>query len=215
MDSKYHIELVEKALADYFSSEALKVIIKSNLNQDSIFGQFGHNEFHFDNNAIIEGTRYINSQRIKVYNYLLINLPGKAWKAFGCLLHAAHDFYAHTNYIDLLKIKNNTEIFSIDNLDFLDDEILSHFFLYSHTAYFPLDYLISAIPFTGKYLTKYLPENSHAKMNLDSPSSGDNFQWAFMAALCRTKHEYSLIEKFLLTKDRSLLALFTDKEFIE
>lgn len=212
MNAKYHIELIFRSIGNYFSAKALKIITKSNLRQDSIFGQIGHDEFHFDNNAIIEGNRYIDQQRVIIYNSLLINKPIKAWKAFGCLLHAAQDFYAHTNYVDLWKTKQDNEFKDKENLNFLDIEILSHPFLYSHTPYFPLDYIISAIPGTGKLLTKYLPDNSHAKMNLDSPDSGDDFHLAFSAAFGRTKHEYSVIKNFLTLKDNALLDLFNDKK---
>lgn len=211
MNAQHHIKLINNALKQYFSPVALKVIIKSNLRQDSVFGQIGHNEYHFDNNAIDEGNRFIKSQRVKIYTYLIINKPKKAWQAFGRLLHAAQDFYAHTNYVNLWQNKQNNKLLLKENLNYLDNEILDHPFLYSHTPYFPLDYIISAIPSTGKYLTKYLPKNSHAKMNLDSPASGEDFEWAFLAALGRTEYEYSVIRNFLITKDSSLLDLFNDK----
>ncbi|HQV63388.1 MAG TPA: hypothetical protein PKV19_05255, partial [Anaerolineales bacterium] len=58
-----HEEMTREALGEHFSPRALEIIIAANRKQDAIRGQIGHDEFHFDNNAIEKGLRYINEQR--------------------------------------------------------------------------------------------------------------------------------------------------------
>src|SRR5574338_277928 len=101
MISKYHIEMTTNTLASHFSERALEVIIAANIKQDSLRNQFGHDEIHYDNNAIETGDRYINEQRGLVIAALLSSGILGAWAAFGRMLHTAQDFYAHTNYITL------------------------------------------------------------------------------------------------------------------
>ena len=52
MLTTFHVEITQLALNDKFSSRALEAIIAANLYQDRVRGQIGHDEYHFDNNAI-------------------------------------------------------------------------------------------------------------------------------------------------------------------
>src|SRR4026207_1482212 len=101
MLTKYHMEILSDALADCFSSRALSAISKANVNQDRLSGLFGHDEFHFDNNAFEKSYAYIEEQREVAITSLQSNDAASAWAAFGRLTHTAQDFYAHSNYIDL------------------------------------------------------------------------------------------------------------------
>src|SRR4026208_738308 len=101
MLTKYHIEILSDALADCFSSRALSAISKANVNQDSLSGQFGHDEFHFDNNAFEKSYAYIEKQRALTVSSLQKADADSAWAAFGRFLHTAQDFYAHSNYVTL------------------------------------------------------------------------------------------------------------------
>ncbi|MHB8778178.1 MAG: hypothetical protein ACYC6R_10505 [Anaerolineales bacterium] len=96
-----HEEMMRETLSRHFSPRALEVIIAANLKQDAWNGQIGHDEYHFDNNAIDKGNRYVIEQRGCVIASL--HTPGllSAWAAFGRLLHTAQDFYSHTNYISM------------------------------------------------------------------------------------------------------------------
>ena len=78
-----HEEMTREALNSRVSPRALEVIIAANRKQDALSGQIGHNEFHFDNNAVDEGHRYINEQRGFVIASLLSPGVLSAWIAFG------------------------------------------------------------------------------------------------------------------------------------
>src|SRR5688572_30267446 len=95
----HHTEMMHEALGTRVSPRALEVMIAANLKQDSPAGMFGHDEYHFDNNAFDKSNRYIKEQRGYVMDGLLS--PGRlsAWIAFGKLTHAVQDFYSHTNYV--------------------------------------------------------------------------------------------------------------------
>ena len=54
------------AIRSYYVS----VIIQANVDQDRITGQFGHDEFHFDNNAFEKTYAYIEEQRALVVSSL-------------------------------------------------------------------------------------------------------------------------------------------------
>jgi len=102
-----HEEMTREALSPRISPRALEIVIAANLKQDSWRGMTGHDEYHFDNNSIEKGNRYIIEQRGFVIATLLSSGIISAWIAFGRLLHAAQDFYAHTNYISMWLDQHN------------------------------------------------------------------------------------------------------------
>ena len=101
MLQKYHVEILQQALDGTFSPAALAKITAANLYQDRISAQFGHDEYHFDNNAFEKSHAYIEEQRALVISSLQREDNASAWSAFGRLTHTVQDFYAHSNYIDL------------------------------------------------------------------------------------------------------------------
>lgn len=209
MLSQYHIEMTREALGENFSEQALQIITKANINQDRFWGQFGHDEFHFDNNAIDKGNRYINEQR----GYILATFIGTgvstvaAWSAFGRLLHSAQDFYAHSNYVTLWLDAQNGTPHSSGEIDPLKKDILQSPSLHSGKVYLPMDAIYFIKPLRS-FALKFLPKDSHGWMNLDSPEQGFKFDYAISAAVKRTKHEFELLQK-LLTPE--MLAKFMDK----
>jgi hypothetical protein len=78
--------------------------------------------------------------------------------------------------------------------------------LRSGKIYFPLDVLYF-IPFMRNFSLKFLPADSHGKMNLDSPQQGPRFEYARAAAVKRTKYEFDLLKKIL---PQEMFAKFTD-----
>jgi hypothetical protein len=98
---KIHADITKLSLHEHFSTVALQKIIASNLYQDRLLAQIGHDEFHFDNNAFEKSYAYIEEQRALIISSLHANDVNASWSAFGRLTHAAQDFYAHSNYIDL------------------------------------------------------------------------------------------------------------------
>jgi len=202
-----HEEMTREALAPHFSARALEIIIAANRKQDSLRNQIGHDEIHFDNNAIDKGYRYINEQR----GYVLATLMGQgilsAWIAFGRLLHAAQDFYSHTNYISIWLAQHEGTPPPPLEIDPVQKDILRSPSLHSGKIYFPMDALYF-VPFLREFSLKLLPNDSHGKMNLDSPQQGANFAYARAAAVKRTQHELSILQK-LLTPD--MFTRFVDK----
>ena len=202
-----HEEMTREALAPHFSARALEIIIAANRKQDSLRNQIGHDEIHFDNNAIEKGHRYINEQR----GYVLATLMGQgiltAWIAFGRLLHTAQDFYSHTNYISIWLSQHEGTPPPPLEIDPVQKDILRSPSLHSGKIYLPMDALYF-VPFLREFSLKLLPENSHGKMNLDSPQQGPNFAYARAAAVKRTQYEFGILQK-LLTPD--MFARFVDK----
>ncbi len=201
-----HEEMTREALGSCFSPRALEVIIAANRKQDALPGQIGHDEFHFDNNAIEKGFRYINEQRGFVIATLLS--PGilSAWIAFGRLTHTAQDFYSHTNYIALWCDQFNGTAPTPPEVDPVQKSLLRSPSLRSGKIYLPLDALYF-VPFMRNVALKFLPADSHGKMNLDSPAQGPRFEYARAAAVKRTQYEFDLLKK-LLTPE--MFARFTD-----
>jgi len=48
-----------------------------------------------------------------------------------------------------------------------------------------------------KLAMPFLPRDSHAWMNLDSPEHNPQFEYARVAAVKRTQHELDILEKLL------------------
>ncbi len=206
MLTQYHIEMTREALGSHFSERALQIMTTANINQDRLAGQFGHDEFHFDNNAFDKGNRYINEQRGYVIASML--LPASPdWFAFGRLLHSAQDFYAHSNYVTLwLDSKNGTPHTPLE-IDPLQKDLLRSPNLRSGKIYFPMDVIYFIKPLRS-FALKLLPKDSHGWMNLDSPAQGFKFEYAIRAAVKRTKHEFELLQKML---SKEMFAKFLDK----
>jgi hypothetical protein len=53
------------------------------------------------------------------------------------------------------------------------------------------------VPFLRRAALAFLPDDSHGKMNLDSPQQGPRFEYARAAAVKRTAYELDLLEKLL------------------
>ena len=208
MLTKYHIEILSDALADCFSSRALAAISKANVNQDRLSGLFGHDEFHFDNNAFEKSYAYIEEQRALIVSSLETNQAASAWAAFGRLTHTAHDFYAHSNYITLwLSRLNGKTSLAPSEVDPVDLTLLNSSDLRSAKLYYPLDLLYFIPPFRSFVLSR-IPRDSHAWMNLDSPEQGFKFDYAMQAAIKRTKIEF---DKTTLDFSEEMCRLFLDR----
>jgi hypothetical protein len=199
--------MLNESLQGIVSERALKTITAANINQDRLAGQFGHDEFHFDNNAFLKGNRYINDQRAVVLSALMMNNAPAAWAAFGRLTHSAQDFYAHSNYITLWldQYKDATPP-APSEVDALQKDLMQSPDLRSGKAYWPFEVLYFIRPLRG-FSLKILPYDSHAWMNLDSEEQGPKFAYAYAAAVKRTLHEVKIL-KALLTEE--LFAKFVD-----
>jgi hypothetical protein len=201
----YHRIITEQSLGTHFSKQALKVVIAANLGQDHWFrGQIGHPEYHFDENKFVESDAYMENNRAAIRPSLEAGNFLVAQKAFGRLLHAAQDFYAHSNYIKrwLDRFPDNRQPLP-EEIAFLDRNLLKDPLLRSGKIYWPLEPL-SWIPWIGRWFNRFLPHDSHAWMNLDSPSQGPCFDYAFAAAIKRTSYEFEMTVDGLSPKSYGL-----------
>ncbi len=204
-----HKEMILAALGDQFSARALERISAANVYQDRMRGQIGHAEYHFDDNAFEQSYAYIEEQRALTISALMANDVFSAWSAFGRLTHTAQDFYSHSNYIDLWLSrypKGEGAFPPPPEIDPVDPDLLYTRALHSGKIYL-LDYLTFIHPLRPLILP-WLPGNSHGKMNLDYPERGPKFQYAFQAAVKRTRIEFEKTTKDL---PEDLFGLFVDK----
>lgn len=208
MLTQYHIEIMVSALGTRFSPRALAAIINGNIYQDRIAAQFGHDEFHFDNNAFAHAYAYIEEQRALTSASLNRHDVQAAWAAFGRMTHTLQDFYAHSNYITLwVERFAGRSLPPSSEVDPLDPSLLNHPNLHSGRTYYPFE-ILYFMPGARKFSLRILPQDSHAWMNLDTPEQGYKFDYAMQAAIKRTVIEY---EKTTFDFSDGLCKLFLDK----
>jgi hypothetical protein len=202
---RVHAEVTRRALSQLFGPHALDAIVAANVLVDAPWNQLRRDELHFDNNSFDRSRAYIAEQRELIAPALARGRTTSAWRAFGRLAHTAQDFYAHTNYVDLwLACQPNAMVPAPAEIDPLDDAVIENPSLRSGKAYLPWG-LLSFVPGLRKMVLPLLPPDSHAHMNLDSSASGPLFEYAFHAAIERTRREYDAIRRQL---SESLLARF-------
>jgi hypothetical protein len=201
-----HEEMTREALSARVSPRALEIIIAANRKVDALSNQIGHDEYHFDNNAIDKGHQYIKEQRGFVLAALLSPGVLSAWIAFGRLTHTAQDFYAHTNYVSMWLDQHPGTPPAPPEIDPVQKSLIESPKIRSGKIYFPMDALYF-VPFLRKFSLILLPHDSHGKMNLDSPKQGPHFAYARAAAVKRTQYEFEILEKILTPE---MFAKFTD-----
>ena len=210
---QYHKTITHKALDKRFSLGAMDVILAANLKQDNLLtGQIGHDEYHYDNNAIAESDCYIEEQRTLTLSALQNDDPLAAWVAFGRLVHTAQDFYAHSNYVDLWLSRftdNGRTPPPPAEIAPLMDELVCSPELHSGKLYYPWE-IFAFIPLVKRFVIPLLPQDSHAHMHLDSPARGERFAYAFEAAVARTRYE---LDKTVAGLSSRQEALFSSLEF--
>ncbi len=208
MLKRVHVRMMQQAVADQFSTRALAVILRANLDMDSIPNLIGHDEYHFDDNGFEQARAFIEDQRSRIRPALERRDTPAAWEAFGRLTHTAQDFYSHSNYVDLwLACQPNGMVPAASEIDPLDDALVDNPSLRSGQVYFPWGFL-SFVPGINKLVMPLLPPDSHAWMNLDSEARGPMFEDAFHAAVKRTRIEFDTVMKSL---PGELQQVFTDR----
>jgi len=208
MLTQYHIEIMLDSLAGQFSARALSAIATANIYQDRLRGQFGHDEYHFDNNAFEKSYAYIEEQRALTIVSLQKNDAPSAWSAFGRLTHSAQDFYAHSNYITMwLSRFDGRSPPTPPEVDPVDLTLINSPSLRSGKVYYPLEILYFVRRLRPLSL-RLLPRDSHAWMNLDSPEQGFKFHYAMQAAIKRTVIEF---DKTTVGFSDEMRRLFLDK----
>ncbi|MGB7873218.1 MAG: hypothetical protein WBL25_02455 [Anaerolineales bacterium] len=207
---QYHKSITRKALGEHLSPRVLEAILAANIKQDDLLqGQIGHDEYHYDNNAITKSDLYLEEQRTLTLLALQNdNLP-TAWAAFGRLIHTAQDFYAHTNYVDLWLARFNGQTPPPPpEIAPLMDELTHSPDLRSGVLYYPWE-VLAFIPVVKRFVIPLLPKDSHAHMQLDSPARGKKFAYAFEAGVKRTTVE---LEKTLADLPEGQVHTFLDNK---
>lgn len=202
-----HVQITRAAVEGLFSETALRAILEANVRVDAPWNQLGHDELHFDNNAFDASYVFLERQRGMIEPALRTGEPKKAWRAFGRLVHTAQDFYAHSNYVDLwLACQPNGMVPAPGEIDPSDDSLVASPSLRSGKSYAPFG-LLALVPGLDHLVAPLLPADSHAHMNLDSAKSGPQFEYAFQAAIKRTRQEFHEVVRPMRGE---LVALFTD-----
>jgi hypothetical protein len=210
METKYHIEITKRALGRYFSTEALETIITANIKQDRLAFMIGHDYIHFDGNSFTEGFRYIASQEAQVLFHLERSQYEQARTAFGCILHSWQDFYSHSNYVDLWL--NRHPGVQPEEIVHADPIIFHHPELRSGKNYGVIEFF-SMIPILTGLITPFMPADSHAKMNKDSPKAGSGFEYAYWGACKATFAAYENVMRLVhdMGFTETIGIRFTDK----
>ncbi len=208
---QYHKSMTHKALSTHFSLHALDAILAANIRQDDLLtGQIGHDEYHYDNNAIAKSDRYLEEQRVLTVTALQNYDQPSAWAAFGRLIHTAQDFYAHSNYVDLwLANVDGQSPPHPPEIAPLINELIHSPDLRSGKLYYPLE-VLSFVPFVKRFVIPLLPKDSHAHMHIDSPKRGERFEYAFEAAVKRTMVEFEITKANLSS---SQISLFCEQSY--
>jgi len=202
MKEQYHREITLQALRSYFQDAAMETIITANLNQDSLQYQIGHDYFHYDSNSFAAGDAFCKELRKSVISSMQRAEVLHARKSLGRLAHTVQDFYAHSNYV-LLWLKNHPNSIP-DEINPELTQILHDPGLHSGKLYYPLE-AFSFISVLKPLVLPLLPHDSHAWMNIDDPTR-PNFEYAFSAAVKRTKTEYLDIAILLTPHENALLS---------
>jgi len=190
MEPRYHAWITAATLGGEFDALGLEEIIKANTAQDSLLSLLNiAPEHHVDNSRFADAWTYIEKQHLELRATEDDRLQRRA---LGRLLHTVQDLYAHSNYVDLwLACQPPGGTPPAHTIDPLDNAILTDPALRSG-SYVPVLGIAYLIPVVGRWLARlYVPEGSHEALNLDSPSRGPRFEYAWASACKRTRYEYS------------------------
>lgn len=188
MKAAYHRAITAAALSHLLPPATLEIITLANLGQDALRYQFGHDHFHYDNNAFKAANAYAEECRQQAQQHFAQRRPQAGWQAFGRLSHTVQDFYAHSSYVSQWRQENPQAT---------PEQIVpcpsarQSSALRSGRLYYPLE-LFSFIPGLRRLVLPLLPRDSHAWMNQDDPGQ-PHFAFAFAAAVKHTLLEYQTL----------------------
>jgi len=215
MLARYHRQITQEALDGRFHPAGLQVIISANLAQDNIAGQIGHPEYHYDDNAFAAGDAYLEAQRQVIRSVIRAREDiAVAWAAFGRLIHAAQDFYSHSNYVSLWlekyrgdpsRLAQEALVAAQEQIKPLDPAILVDPRLRSGRIYYPWE-AFGFVPLLQPLMRRFLPRDSHLWMNLDHAGRGPLFGIALSAARLRTQHEFQQLAQQFSPEQRRAFA---------
>lgn len=193
MLAHYHQQITTEALGKRLGSAALQTVIRANLHQDDLkYLLGGYPHYHFDDNQFERTYAYLSEQKQLVLDTLAHQEdPTSAWIALGKITHTIQDFYAHSNYVKLW-LEQNVKESSFpkpDEIEPLIPGLMTSTRLFTARNLLFLE-ILGMIPLLGKRLLSFFPPDAHIRMNLDQPTSGPLFSYAFIAARKRTEEEF-------------------------
>ena len=193
MDSRYHVEIMRTALAGLCSEPDLQHIIRANLAQDRLVNLIGHPEIHFDDNAFVAGERYVQEQRQQAVQAAARGDRRAALAAFGRLLHARQDFYAHSNWVVLMVAEQGGVAHGQpDDVPLCLDPAADARLRSGRGVVW--HFLAVRLPLVGGWIERHvIPADSHERMNLDNPRRGPLFAYAMAAAVRHTRLEWETL----------------------
>jgi hypothetical protein len=186
VEAVYHRAVLAEAVGGQVSARALRAMGAANVGQDSLSGLL-HFAWHFDDSLFAEGLACIEQWRAEA---AAATDPAEAWAAFGRLTHAAQDFYSHSNYVALWHSQFAAGAAPpVEAINGLDPALLKDKRLKSGRIYLPWEAL-ALVPVLRGLFKPFLPQDSHAWMNLDRPETGPLFPYSLEAARQRTQAEF-------------------------
>ncbi|MBA3531475.1 MAG: hypothetical protein H0T73_06085 [Ardenticatenales bacterium] len=201
MDTIYHDQIIRAALGDLFKEADLRAIFQANIGQDRLASILWHPEYHFDGNDFLTPQCYIEAERQQAVDAILKKRDRQAaLDAFGRLLHARQDFYAHSNWIPLwAEQQGGVEKCRDEAIELcLDPTAVPTLRAGTAEVLDILLYLLYRIPLVGPWIKHlYLPPGSHEAMNIDDPSRGPLFPFVMAAAIKHTRLEFEQLREAL------------------
>ena len=193
MEAQYHREMIDQVLGPHFAAPDLARVTAANLGQDTLLGLL-QPVYHFDDNLFAESEQYIAGQRRQAVQAIVERGDRlAALAAFGRLLHARQDFYAHANWVALWLAAQGGPAHCQPEETPICPDTTAVPSLISGTASIPL-YLLYRIPLLGRLARRlYFPPHTHDAMNLDHPGRGPLFAYALAAATKHTQVEFDLL----------------------
>jgi len=186
--------MTEAAIGQYLVTSDLDVVIRANLDQDSLRNIFNP-IVHFDDSRLVESQQYIAAQRRLAVDRLLAGDRAAALCALGRLLHTRQDFYAHSNWAALwVERQGGLEAAIPEEIEICLDPTAEAGIMSGRASFFW--YFACRLPLIGKWLERSVaPRDSHEVMNLDYPGRGPLFAFALQAA---TRHSRQEMEALLV-----------------
>lgn len=192
MKTNNHQEITRVAIGELFSDHALRIIINANIGQDALRYQIGHDHHHYDNCKFAETDKFVDSLRLDCIKATQAGNLVIAWTLFGKLTHTVQDFYAHSNYVELMS--NQGEIPIRKPGAELPDGLISG------KLYYPLE-VITFVPHIPERIIQMFPSDSHARMNKDDLSR-PHYAEARRLAIAATSLEVGKIIEPLTEKEK-------------
>lgn len=93
----------ENYARSFLTSATIQAIVQADVNQDLSLSSQDDHALHFDDSYFYESAQTINADYVTAVNDANPNSfqPAGVAQAFGQILHAAQDFYAHSNWVNM------------------------------------------------------------------------------------------------------------------